>query len=59
MDERTIEAIARHAGLDRALEAFAEDVTAAAMSAAKVTEMVRRSSSIPSEPWPPMVVVRK
>jgi hypothetical protein len=59
MDERTIEAMARHAGLERALAAFAEDVAAAAMSAAKVTETVRRSSGTPSEPWPPMAVVRK
>jgi hypothetical protein len=59
MDESMIEAIARRAGLERALEAFPDDVVAAANSAAKATDRIRRSSSTPSEPWPPMVVVRK
>jgi hypothetical protein len=59
MDERVIEAIARRAGLERALEEFPDDVVAAAISAAKVTERIRQSSGTPSEPWPPMVVVRK
>ena len=57
MDESVVEAIARHAGLQRALEAFPDDVAAAA--AAKATERVRRSSGMlseASEPWPPMVV---
>jgi hypothetical protein len=62
MDESMVEAIARRAGLQRALEAFPDDVAAAAASAAKATERVRRSSGTllqASEPWPPMVVVRK
>jgi hypothetical protein len=67
MDERMVEAIARRAGLEKALEQFPDDVVAAAMSAAKVTETIRRSSGTPSEPlyeplpepWPPMVVIRK
>jgi hypothetical protein len=59
MDERMAEAIARRAGLERALEEFPDDVVAAAISAAKVTEVVRRSCRTPSEPWPPMTVVRK
>jgi hypothetical protein len=63
MDERMVEAIARRAGLERALDEFPDDVIAAAVSATKVTERVRQSSSTPlepsSEPWPPMVVVRK
>ena len=63
MDERMVEAIARRAGLEKALEQFPGDVVAAAMSAAKVTETIRRSSGTPSEPlpepWPPMVVLRK
>jgi hypothetical protein len=63
MDERMAEAIARRAGLERALEEFPDDVVAAAISAAKVTERIRRSSGTASEPlsepWPPMVVVRK
>jgi hypothetical protein len=59
MDESVVEAIARQAGLQRALEAFPDDVAAAAAAAAKATERVRRSSGMlseASEPWPPMVV---
>jgi hypothetical protein len=63
MDERMVEVIARRAGLEKALEKFPDDVVAAATSAAQVTETIRRSSgtlSEPlSEPWPPMVVIRK
>jgi hypothetical protein len=63
MDERMVEAIARRAGLEKALEQFRDDVVAAAMSAATVTERIRRSGGTPSEPllepWPPMVVIRK
>ena len=71
MDERTVEAIARRAGLERALEAFRDDVVAAALSAAKVTDRIRQSSGTPLEPlsetlseplselWPPMVVAHK
>jgi len=63
MDERMVDAMARRAGLERALEEFPDDVVAAAISAAKVAESIRRSSGTPSEPlsepWPPMVVIRK
>ena len=67
MDERTVEAIARRAGLERALEAFRDEVVAAAISAAKVTDRIRQSSGTPLEPlsetlselWPPMVVAHK
>jgi hypothetical protein len=60
MDETTIEALVRRAGLERALREFPDDVAAAAATAEKVTETVRRSTTAaPSlEPWPPMVVVR-
>jgi hypothetical protein len=62
MDERMVDAIARRAGLERALGEFPDDVAAAAISAAKATESLR-SSGMPLEPlfepWPPMVVVRK
>jgi hypothetical protein len=65
MDDGMVEAIARRAGLEKALKEFPDDVVAAAISAAKVTERIRRSSSTASEPlseslsepWPPMVVV--
>lgn len=60
MDERTIVAIARRAGLEKALEAHPQDVAAALASADKVTDRVRRLSGTLaeplSEPWPPMTV---
>jgi hypothetical protein len=60
MDEKTVETLARRAGLEKALAQFPDDVAAAASSAGKVTERVRASSGAPPslEPWPPMVVVR-
>ncbi|WP_291693902.1 hypothetical protein [Bradyrhizobium sp.] len=54
--------MARRAGLDRALEQFPDDVTAAANAAVEATKRVRASGSPlePSrEPWPPMLVARK
>ena len=59
MDEKIIDAIARRAGLERAIAEFQDDVVAAAVSAAKVTERIQPSSGTLSEPWPPMVVIRK
>jgi hypothetical protein len=60
MDKTTIEAIAQQAGLEKALGAFPDDVAAAASSAEKAVDRVRRSKGSPSlEPWPPMGVVRK
>jgi hypothetical protein len=59
MDDRAIEALVRRAGLERALEAFPDDVAAAASSAEKAMDRVRRSRGAPEpslEPWPPMVV---
>ena len=60
MDEKTLEAFARRAGLEKALREFPDDVAAAASTAEKVAERVRRSGEAPPslEPWPPMVVVR-
>jgi hypothetical protein len=61
MDEKTIEALARRAGLEKALREFPDDVAAAARTAENVTDRVRRSGGAPApslEPWPPMVVVR-
>jgi hypothetical protein len=63
MDEKTVEAIVRRAGLEKALAQFPDDVAAAAASAAKVADRVRRSGGgLPEpsvEPWPPMRVTRK
>ena len=64
MDERMVREIARREGLEKALAEFPDDVVAAAISAAKVTETIRQSGLTASErhqpePWPPMVVVRK
>lgn len=60
MDEKTLEILARRAGLEKALHEFPDDVAAAAGTAEKVTDRVRRSGDAPPslEPWPPMVVVR-
>jgi hypothetical protein len=60
MDEKTVEALARRAGLEKALREFPDDVAAAAGTAEKVTDRVRRLGNAPPslEPWPPMVVVR-
>src|SRR5215469_15354105 len=61
MDERMVEAIARRAGLEKALEAYPDDVAAAATSAEKATDRIHRSrgtlSEPLSEPWPPMIVI--
>ena len=63
MDEKTIEALVRRAGLEKALAQFPDDVAAAANTAEKVTDRVRSSSTAEikpsSEPWPPIVVVRR
>jgi hypothetical protein len=60
MDEKTLEMLARRAGLEKALREFPDDVAAAAGTAEKVTDRVRGSGNAPPslEPWPPMVVVR-
>ena len=61
MDARMIEAIARRAGLEKAFEAYPDDVAAAAISAEKATDRIRQSigtlSEPLSEPWPAMIVV--
>jgi len=63
MDERMVEAIARRAGLEKALEGYPDDVTAAANSAEKAADRIRQAratlSEPLSEPWPPMIVVSR
>jgi hypothetical protein len=47
-------ALARAAGLDRALAEFPDDVTAAAEQALNNAGVVRVPADPAAEPWPPM-----
>jgi hypothetical protein len=47
-------ALARAAGLDRALAEFPDDVTAAAEQALSNAGVVRVPADPAAEPWPPM-----
>ncbi len=49
-----IAALARAAGLDKALAAFPEDVAAAAAQALATTGAIRVPVDPAAEPWPPM-----
>jgi hypothetical protein len=51
-----VHARANHAGLQRALELFPEDVSAAAATAAQALAILRQLDppSPADEPWPPM-----
>ena len=52
MDKTIIEFLARHAGLDKALKEFPEDVTAAATQASDWAARLKRPSAPSAEPWP-------
>jgi hypothetical protein len=54
MDKATIELLARRAGLEKALEQYPEDVTAAAEQAGGWVAKMRAPSNPRVEPWPPM-----
>lgn len=54
MDKALIEALARRAGLQKALAEFPDDVAAAAAQAANVSEKIRTPADPRAEPWPPM-----
>jgi hypothetical protein len=54
MDRATIEALARAAGLDKALADHPDDVLAAAQQAFGNAGAVRFPESPAAEPWPPM-----
>ncbi|KAF0104659.1 MAG: hypothetical protein FD144_1188 [Rhodospirillaceae bacterium] len=54
MDKDTIEILARHAGLARALADFPEDVAVSAKQAADVAHKIKRPTDPTAEPWPPM-----
>ncbi len=53
-DEPNWAKIARHAGLDRALSEFPDDVAAAAASAAAAVAGLAAPADPRDEPWPPM-----
>ena len=54
MDKALIEALARRAGLDKALKEFPEDVAIAAKQAADVASRIKAPADPRAEPWPPM-----
>ena len=54
MDEQLVFALARIAGLHRALEKFPADVAAAAAQAFAHRSVVQAPEDPTAEPWPPM-----
>ena len=54
MDKELMEALARRAGLDKALAEFADDVAAAAKLAASVAGRIKAPADPRAEPWPAM-----
>jgi hypothetical protein len=54
MDKAIVELLARRAGLDKAIEEFPEDVTAAAEQAEGAVKAMQAPTDPRAEPWPPM-----
>ena len=54
MDKELMQALARRAGLDKALAEFPEDVAAAAAQAASVMAKIKTPADPRAEPWPAM-----
>jgi hypothetical protein len=54
MDKEFIEALARRAGLDKALAEFPDDVAAAAQQASGVRQKIIAPADPRAEPWPAM-----
>jgi hypothetical protein len=54
MDKGTIEPLARHAGLNKALEEFPDDVAAAARLASDSVSRMKAPTDPRAEPWPRM-----
>ena len=54
MDQTLLAALARAAGLEKALTAFPEDVAAAAAQALDNAGAVKVPTDPTAEPWPPM-----
>ena len=56
MEKAILEALARRAGLDKALAQFPEDVAAAAAQAEAVAGRIKAPADPRAEPWPSMRV---
>ncbi len=54
MDQQLLAALARMAGLDKALAEFPDDVAAAAEQAISNAGSVKYPTDPAAEPWPPM-----
>ena len=54
MDKDVIAALAKAAGLEKALSEFPGDVAAAAAQALAMTKAIRCPADPAAEPWPPM-----
>ena len=54
MDPTLTVALAKAAGLDKALAQFPEDVAAAAAQASRMAAAIKAPSDPAAEPWPPM-----
>jgi hypothetical protein len=54
MDKSLMEALARRAGLQKALAEFPDDVAAAASQAENIAERIKTPADPRAEPWPPM-----
>jgi hypothetical protein len=54
MDRSTLEALARRAGLDKALAEHPDDVAAAAEQAGGAVARMKAPTDPRAEPWPPM-----
>jgi thiamine pyrophosphate-dependent acetolactate synthase large subunit-like protein len=54
MDKDLISALAKAAGLEKALAEFPEDVAAAAAQALAMTKAIHCPADPAAEPWPPM-----
>ena len=54
MDKALIEALARRAGLQKALAEFPDDVAAAASQAGNIADKIKTPDNPRAEPWPPM-----
>jgi hypothetical protein len=54
MDKALMEALARRAGLQKALAEYPDDVAAAASQAENIAERIKTPIDPRAEPWPPM-----